>query len=183
VKPVKISVPSTVALRGSARSTAGLVAYTNTVLFLIGPRAMRCSGVVGADGGSSVIVWPRGQRSPRQHSRGDGLTLDVIPACVGCMAAAACPFFPSFARHLGSPCPSGVPAGETVERLSSNVVAYEDPPGVAGDGWPSGGSDPANGIVGIKGRDGVVYSATCTLRASEHDICTASLNDVHARYG
>ncbi len=183
VRPGKISVPSRVAVRGSPRSTAGLVAYTNTELFLIGPAHMACAGAVGADGSADVVVWPRGQRSPRQHSRGDGVTLSVIPACVGCMASVACPFFPSFASKLGFPCTSGVPASEVVDRLSSHVTGFEDPPGVAGDGWPSGGKDPANGLVGIKGRGGVVYSSTCTLPSRKHAVCTVTLNDVLARYG
>jgi hypothetical protein len=183
IPPSKITVPSRVVVRGSPRSTAGLAAYTNTELFLIGPAHMACSGAVGADGGTDVVVWPRGQRTPRQHSHSDGLTVSLIPACVGCMAATACPFFPSFASRLGFPCPGGVPAGEIVDRPSSHVAGFQDPPGVAGDGWPSGGRDTANGLVGIKGRGGVVYSATCTLPTRRHGVCRVSLNDVRARYG
>jgi hypothetical protein len=179
----KISVPATVAVRGAPRSTAGLAAYTNTDLFLIAPAGMACSGLVGADGGATVTVWKRGQRAPRQHSTGDGLTLNVIPACVGCMAEEACPFFPAFARTLGFPCTSGIPAGERVDHLTAEEAAFEDPPGVAGDGFPSGGPDPANGLVGIHGKYGVVYNATCTLPQRMHAACTTSLNDVLARYG
>ena len=68
---------------------------------------MACSGAVGADGGSELVVWPKGQRSPHQHSHSDGLTLTVDPACVGCMAFDACPFFRSFASKLGFPCMTG----------------------------------------------------------------------------
>jgi hypothetical protein len=181
--PVKITVPKRVGVRGSPHSTAGLVAYTNTISFMVGPANMRCSGLVGADGGNSVTVWPRGVHEPRLHSHTDGLTLQVIPACVGCMAEVACPFFPAFAHKLMFPCTSGIPTHEAVTRPNSDVALFEDPPGVAGDGYPSGGPDPANGVVGIKGRGGEAYTATCTLPAREHSTCTVSLNDVISRYG
>lgn len=183
ITPGKISVPSTIVVRGAPRSTRGLVAYTNTDLFLLGPANMSCAGLVGADGSASVTVWSRRHQRPHQHSHGDGLTLQVIPACVGCMAVAACPFFPAYASRLGFPCTNGIPSGESVSRPSAHVALFEDPPGVAGDGFPSGGPDPANGIDGIKGRYGQQYGATCTLPQREHAACTVVLNDVLARYG
>jgi hypothetical protein len=183
IPPGRISVPTTVAVRGAPSSTKGLIAYTNTELFLIAPAHMACSGTIGADGNASLAVWPRGQRRPRKHSRGGGVTLTVIPACVGCMAFVACPFFPSFARRLGFPCASGIPAGEVVRRPNRQLALFEDPPGIAGDGWPSGGPNPARGLVGIKGRHGFVYSATCTLPASKRHACAVGLDDVRARYG
>lgn len=183
------SVPSTVRVLGSPRTTAGLVAYTNTQLFLVGPARMACSGFIAQDGGAQLLVWPRGRRQPRLHSHEDGLTLISEPACVGCQAQDACPFFRAFARSLGFPCSSGVPAGEMVTRPSSRVALFTDPPGVAGDGWPSGGSHSANGVVGVRGslspgpRNRSVYRSTCALPTRGHSICTVSLNDVIARYG
>lgn len=169
----------------SPASTLGLTAYTNTQLYLIGPRGMRCSGIVAADGGSEVAVWPEHHSQPRPHSRTDGLTLSLEPACVSCKAEEACPFFTALARHLGFPCESGVPKDERVYRLRPNLVLFEDPPGVSGSGWPSGGPDPANGLVGYTGnsKTGLVYRSTCTLPASDHSICTTILNDVIRRYG
>jgi hypothetical protein len=169
----------------TSSSTAGLVAYTNTQLYLIGPSGMRCSGIVAADGGSGVTVWPQGYRSLPTHASTDGLTLSVTPACVFCKAAAACPFFAALARDLHFPCQQGVPAGERVYHLESTIVLFEDPPGVAGSGGPSGGHDPANGVVGYRGspQRGSVYRATCTLPAGQHSICTTVLNDVISRYG
>ena len=71
-----------------------------------------------------------------------------------------------------------------MDHLNADATDFEDPPGVAGDGWPSGGPDPANGIVGVNVDQGsAVYRATCTLPASEHRIRTISLNDVLAGYG
>ncbi len=169
----------------SSTSTGGLAAYTNTQLFLLGPRGMRCSGLVAVDGGSQVVVWPRAERRPGPRARSDGLTLMFEPACAGCKAEDACPFFTAFARSLGFPCTNGVPKGERVYRLRRNVALFEDPPGGAGSGWPSGGPDPANGVVGITVTAGesTVYRSTCTLPAAQHAVCTTSLNYVISRYG
>lgn len=182
-------VPSRIRVLGSPSTTAGLVAYTNSELFLVGPARMICSGVIAQDGGTQLLVWPRGRRQPRQHSDEDGLTLIYEPACVGCQAEDACPFFAAFARGLGFSCSTGVPAEEKVTRPGSHLALFEDPPGVAGDGWPSGGRDPANGAVGVQGslnpgpHERSVYRSTCTLPARNHSICTVSLDDVIARYG
>jgi hypothetical protein len=178
-------VPRTLSV-SAAGPTHGLVAYTNTQIFLIAPRGFRCSGLVAADGGSQVIAWAPGEPKPTPHSHGAGLTLTIDPACAGCRADDACPFFTQFARQLGFPCGAGVPAGEAIVRRSPSLALFEDPPGVAGSGWPSGGADPANGVVGIHGHpvgDALVYRSTCTLPAADHAICTESLNDVIARYG
>ena len=169
----------------SSPSTGGLVAYTNTQAYLVGPRGMRCSGIVAADGGSQVIVWPPGHSRPSFHAHTAGLTLTLDPACAARRAEDACPFFTTLARDLRFPCRSGIPQDERVYHLRSNIVLFEDSPGVAGSGWPSGGADPANGLVGVAGspENGLVYRSTCTLPASEHSICTASLNDLINRYG
>jgi hypothetical protein len=150
---------------------------------------MNCSGLIAQDGGTQLLVWRPGSRQPRQHSDEDGLTLTAEPACVGCQADEACPLFAAFARGLGFPCSTGVPAREKVTRPDSHVALFEDPPGVFGDGWPSGGRDPANGVVGVKGslnpgpHERSVYRSTCTLPAQDRSICTVSLDDVIARYG
>jgi hypothetical protein len=178
-------VAATVAV-SAAGPTHGLAAYTNTQIFLIGPRGFRCSGIVAADGGSEVVAWAPGRVKPALHSHGVGLTLNIDPACAGCRADDACPFFTAFARALGFPCAAGVPAGETMARRGASLALFEDPPGVAGSGWPSGGPYPANGVVGLRGSppgDALVYRSTCTLADADHAICTESLNDVVARYG
>ena len=182
--PGKISVPTKIAVRGSPRSTAGMVAYTNTEEYLIGPAHMACAGEAGEDGNGEIFIWPRGKRKPGQHSHEAGLTLTFSPACAICRAELACPFFRSFAARLRFPCSTGVPAGEVVTRLAAHAVLFEDPPRVAGDGWPSGGRYSADGIVGINGGQyGEVYRSTCTLPARENRICVVSLDDVRNRYG
>ena len=178
-------VPATVAV-SAAGPTHGLLAYTNTEIFLIGPRGFRCAGIVAADGGTEVIAWAPGRAKPGLHSHGVGLTLNLDPACAGCRADDACPFFTAFARQLGFPCTAGIPSGEIHGHVGPDVATFEDPPGVAGSGWPSGGPFAANGIVGLRGSpaaDALVYRSTCTLPAADHAICTESLNDVISRYG
>lgn len=182
-------VPSRLTVLGSPSSIAGLVAYTTTGVFLVGPSGMACSGSLAEDGGSALVVWPRGVRAPTQHARGDGLTLSFDPVCIMCQAEDACPWFASLARGLGFPCMHVVPAGERVHRADAHVRLFEDPPGVAGDGWPSGGPDPANGLVAVKGSltagrgERTVFRSTCTLPVRQHAICTVSLDDVLSRYG
>ncbi|HXR13180.1 MAG TPA: hypothetical protein VN740_00890 [Solirubrobacteraceae bacterium] len=178
-------VPATISVSAAGPSRE-LAAYTNTELFLVGPRGLRCSGIVAADGGSQVIAWAPGRPKPAPHSHGVGLTLNIDPACAGCKADDACPFFTVLASMLGFPCSLGVPPKELVSRPRADLALFEDPPGVAGSGWPSGGPYPANGVVGVRGSppaSALVYRSTCTLPAAEHAICTASLNDVVARYG
>lgn len=183
--------PSTIAVLHDPASARGLVAYTNTEIFLVAPAGMRCAGAVGADGTTALAVGPRGltrelDQADRSYS-GIGLTLRFDPDCSGCEADDACPFFPHFARALGFPCTSGIPDGEQTREVTANLTLFEDPAGIRGDGWPSGGPDPANGLVGVTGSptatNTTVYRSTCTLPASERWICTVSLNDVISRYG
>jgi hypothetical protein len=175
-------VPSRLAVATAAQ---GLAAYTNTQIYLLGPQGLRCHGLVAADGGQQVVVWQKGQPRPSQHAHREGLTLTVDSACAGCRAYDACPFFPALAHALGFPCVSGVPPAELVAHPQSAVALFEDPGHVAGSGWPSGGAYTANGVVGTRGSpaDGLVYRATCTLPDAQHSTCTASLDDVIARYG
>jgi len=182
------SPPAAVRVLGSPASTAGLSAYSNGEQLIVGPAGMSCHGQLAQDGGAELLVWPKRKRRPGRHAHTAGLSLFADPACIGCQADDACPFFAAFARKLGFPCSTGVPVGETVDRRGSHLVLFEDPAGIAGDGWPSGGPDPANGLVAIHGGLGVeapartVYRATCTLPQRAHATCRTSLDDLIARY-
>jgi hypothetical protein len=142
---------------------------------------MKCAGVIAADGGASVKVWPAGGAEPAKRSANEGLTLFLEPACASCKAENACPFFTAFAQEQGFPCQSAVPAGEQTSKPQANIILFQDPPGLAGSGWPSGGDYAANGVVGIT-TNGEVFRSTCTLPSSEHSLCTTSLNYVITRY-
>lgn len=189
VPPGTVKVPSHLRVSGAPSGSAGLAAYTNTEEFLVGPADWQCRGQLGADGNGEIVAWPHGQTRPSQHSRGDGLSLAVIPSCVGCQASEACPFFTSFAKALGFPCAGRIPPSEKVDRIDARVVRFRDPAGLAGDGYPSGGPDTAMGVVGVFGHlqpgpyERSVYRSTCTLPASKRSICLRSLDDVIHRYG
>jgi hypothetical protein len=176
--------PRTLEVRAAA-AAAGLVAYTNTQTFLLGPPGLRCQGLVAVDGGSQIVAWRSGNRAPGPHSRIAGLSLDIETACSACRADEACPFFPAVAGGLGFACVDAIPAPEVVRRRSSRVVLFTDPPHFAGSGWPSGGNYAARGVAGTAGsvRNGVVYRATCTLPPSDRAACGLVVADAIRRYG
>ena len=104
-------------------------------------------------------------------------------------AALVCPLFSAAQavqqQNVGRAC---LPAGtsrEHVTRISSVAMGFGDPPGVVGVGFPSGGQNPAYG-VGLyqpKPTEPTAYLVTCTLPASQHDLCTAVLNHFVATFG
>ena len=178
VAPGRISVPRRLVLSDVPSSTAGLVAYSNTSGYLIGPRHLRCAGKIGADGNATIQAWPSGQAQPGPNGAGSGLSLSVIPACVGCKAQATCHYFPMFRRylrHVELNCRLEPPPGERVRYLTKRLVAIVDPPFVTGAGWPSGAGLQATGLVGIEpGPSRVVFTSSCTLPAAQRDVCADS---------
>jgi hypothetical protein len=164
VTPGESHMAHKVTIYNVPRSTGRLVAYTNTANYLIGPPHLQCAGEVGSDGYSLLVLWPHGQHEPQQHSAGSGISLRVIPACVGCKAQLTCPYFALYrhdAHKIGLPCPSKPHAGETVRHLSDDLIAFSDPPFVAGAGYPSGRGTPALGLVGLQpGLYGAAFTAS-----------------------
>jgi hypothetical protein len=164
---------------------ADLSVYTDNqgVMELLGPKGWSCTAGIGADGSGGVTVHPpaAGPSSPT------AITGSETSACVGCTLAQACPLFPSAAKalrsYLGQACPAH-PAAETVASIAPGIVSFEDPPGVKGDGQPSGGPYPANGVMTYhpSAPDGS-WQETCTLPASEKNECTAVLNTFVSWYG
>jgi hypothetical protein len=71
-----------------------------------------------------------------------------------------------------------------MQPVSAGLVAFSDPPGVAGDGIPSGGQNPANGAMTYYSADqNGSWLETCTLPAAEKDMCILSLDHFTAAYG
>jgi hypothetical protein len=157
---------------------ARLAVYTTGYLSVIAPRDWICEGGVGVDGSEGIEVFPPGSKKPSGHfvaSPGQGVTAESIPACMGCIADRACALFPSAIKDSpGGRCSATAPARERVGHPNATTALFEDPPGVSGDGNPSGGSYPANGVLVYSSG---VYGATCTMPEGDHDICTAVLND------
>jgi hypothetical protein len=171
-------IPARIAVRGDPQSVRGLVAYSDAYAHLVGPAGMQCRAIAAVDGSQGITVWPQGQREPRSHSDGQGLSLEVVPACVGCMYSLVCRLDQSLANQIfpGYPVPCGhAPAKEHIERRGSLVI-FTDPPYVAGDASPSGGPYSAYGAVGWTRRQGA-FAASCTLPESQRSVCTTSLND------
>jgi len=93
----------------------------------------------------------------------------------------------------GIGCPTR-PPGEQVNWISGSPndsgpivddeIGFLDPPGLKGTGFPSGGNNPANGVVlyrFMSGTGGTSAIETCTLPTSDHSLCTAVLNDFAGR--
>jgi hypothetical protein len=184
--PARRAMPGSAALSETAALADGLAVYTDTrgYLRLLAPRGWACSGRYGADGSGRLEAAPQ---NSRPAVRGEAVVASETSACYGCTTGQACVFFPAAARAYRSayelPCPARRPARETVIPLSGTVVAFEDPPHVRGQGVPSGGLLPANGVMTYVagGADGS-FLETCTLPEAVRDTCTAILNDFVARY-
>jgi len=172
-----------------------LVAYSNHVSFVLGPRGLRCSGSVGADGGNSIVAWPRGQHKPADSYEVEtgvtggqaGLTLTAVPACSSCKIETTCPYFKNYWPNPGyASCTEGIPAGEQHRKLSRYSIEFRDPPRVFGTGFPSGGQFEALGLVAIyryeyeydhhSYPESEPIRDTCTLPSSDRSACAASLD-------
>lgn len=187
VAPGRTAVPRTLVLRDVPLSTASLVAYTNTSGFLLGPPHLRCAGEVGADGNATIQIWPNGRAKPGPHGVGTGLSLSVIPDCVGCKALATCHYFPTFRHYLRQValnCRPEPPPGEQLRYLTKRLVAFVDPPFVSGAGWPSGAGLQSTGLVGIRpGASQVVFTSSCTLPAAQRAVCVDSAAAERSLFG
>ena len=101
-------------------------------------------------------------------------------ACVGCIATMACGLFPEAWKLFEQPgvaCPTTTPAGELITRPMPRSAIFEDPPGVAGTGEPSGGQYRALGMLVFDPGSGAgselpsALKITCTLPDSMAQIC------------
>jgi hypothetical protein len=173
-----------------------LAVYSDTHGFmkLLGPRGWACSATYGADGSGGVIVYPRNQAVPQSWAAGWPLSsTSTDQAISGTQTAGspvqaadqACPFFAvaatTYENDLGRVCLSR-PSSESVQQINAGVVGFEDPPGLQGDGIPSGGQEAANGVATYS-PSLPSYLATCTLPNNRHALCTTVLNEVIALYG
>jgi hypothetical protein len=192
-----ISAPKPMAATKAVNVPAALVnkmaAYSDDQgeMYLLAPLGWTCQASLGADGNDSIAVYPPGEVGTSQFALGhswpktaQAVTGDLLPACYACFVGQACTFFPAAEHDLvrdfsGQLSCTPLPAGQSVSRVSSSVIAFVDPAGVLGTGEPSGGAYPAYGVVTFKDRSpsGTYGSAmeTCTLLKSERAICNAAL--------
>lgn len=185
------SLPAAKTVNIPAADQLQLSAYTDDQgeLYLLAPRGWTCWASMGADGNDYIDAYPQGEVGTATRSwpkTAQAVTADFLPACLGCVLSQACTYFPVAEQQLvqqyGSimSCPKP-PIGELTDRLTSTVVAYEDPPGIKGTQSPSGGNYAANGVVTYKPQqDHRDYGSTvenCVLPTQVHALCTAALND------
>ncbi len=191
---VSVSVPASDAQQGN------LAVYTDETgrLMVVGPTVgWTCNGSFGADGSGLLALAPVGTVVPATgtswHLSASSPTQAIVAMESGGStvqgAALACPLFSAAKaatqQDLGQICAVSSPTQEHVTRISSVAVGFQDPPGVAGVGYPSGGQNPANGVVLYqpKPTEPTAYLATCTLPAAQQDLCTAVVDQFAATFG
>ena len=191
---VTVIVPASDAQQGN------LAVYTDETggLMLVGPTVgWTCNGSFGADGSGFMALAPVGTAVPAAGTTGhlqmSSTTQAIVAIESGAStvqgAALACPLFSAAQaatqQDLGKGCAVSSPSQEHVVKTSSVEIGFEDPPGVAGVGFPSGGQNPANGIMLYqpKPTEATAYQATCTLAVAQKDLCTAVLNHFAATFG
>lgn len=189
--------------RGSAVASE-LTFYTDAKYFLtpvLGPAGWNCSASLGADGTSSVSIYPPNVRNPSGASNGTEETMGIevaqVPACASCIAELACPVFLNAEAQMGYTsqyCPAYVPSSESVRFLDGNadsdygVAVLSDPPGSLGILTLSGGDYPAEGALlyrgsGASGGYGSAGKVSCVLPSRYNSLCTAIVNDFVSRVG
>lgn len=185
------ALPTSLTLSLPAGIGTELAVYSDDqgYMMLLAPRGWSCSAGYGADGSGGVAVFPAGERVPAKvpaDSAVEEVTGGETSACSGCTLGQACVLFATaaseFTKYFGRSCPTSRPPAETVAQLTAGLVAFADPPGVSGDGEPSGGLYPANGVMTYnpKSPDGS-WTVTCTMPVSVKGVCTAILDYfVHA---
>ena len=190
------ALPTSMVVSVPADLTNQLAVYSDSegLMKLVAPTGWLCSANHGADGSGGVEVYPTGETVPSGALTAGSTTEAVIgsetSACVGCGESQACPLFATAATDYESnyqqTCPPR-PSSESVVALNADVVSFTDPAGVSGDGNPSGGAYPANGVMTYypydTGNDDGSYLDTCTLPAAEQSICTVVLNRFVDWYG
>jgi hypothetical protein len=193
-----VSLPATrpVAVPRALAARLSLYADDQGIMEVIGPKGWSCAASYGADGSGGISVYPPGETVPQSGTAGAALTPTSATtaivgsessACYGCTLYQACPLFSSAAQALrsafGHACPAR-PAAEKVVPIGPGIMSFQDPPGVKGDGVPSGGRYPANGVMTYHpaAPDGS-WQETCTLPAGDTAECTAILNTFLSWYG
>ena len=201
--------PSSIAVT-LPRATAKMLAYysdsTRSISPIMAPAGWSCSALEAVDGGITLSVFPSSEAAdfasrstspgPFAASKDVAVIAYFTGACQGCVFDASCPLIPYVGSQTGqdSPCPAAAPAGEVIKWLNGSptdsgagsvqdLVSFVDPPGVAGDGVPSGGTNPASGLLSYSTASGEPNASliTCTLPSAQKEQCAAILSDFSTR--
>ena len=159
---------------------------------LLAPTGWVCNANFGADGSGGVTITPSGETLPSGQLTSDSTAEAIVgsqtSACAECREGQACPLFATAAsdyeQDYQMTCPTTKPEEESSEPIEDGVVGFLDPPGVAGDAYPSGGEYPANAVMTYhSGNENGSWLDTCTLPYSQQALCTAVLNNFATTYG
>ena len=183
--PKALATSVTVSLPPGMGAQLAVYSDDHGFMMLLAPRGWSCGAGYGADLSGGVSVFPAGERMPSGKLPANSPFQEVngseTSACSTCGLGQACPLFSSAAKmfksYLGRDCPTTRPAAETVVPLRTGLVAFADPAGVSGDGVPSGGLYPANGVMTYSphSSDGS-WMETCTMPPADKRLCTAILD-------
>ena len=188
--PVNLPTSVKVDLPKSSASKLALYADDEGVIEMLAPTGWTCSALIGADGSSSVTVQPAASPpTPSPVTTAEEVRAAQTSACVGCRESLACPLFLDAARdylqQFQQRCPSRRPTSERLTTINPHVVHFTDPPGIKGDGDPSGGKYGAMGVMTYYddlASDGS-WTETCVLPPSDTSTCTAIIQNFDSRYG
>jgi hypothetical protein len=169
--------------------TGTFASYTDALhnIVVLAPSGWSCNAVDAADGNVSIMVTPPGVPSetmsqPFIRDTRQGIYAFLASAGTGSVPDLICAVMPDLldAASSGRPCPQKPPT-EQVIRDHSVAAEFHDPPGVVGDGAPSGGGNPALGRVldnPAHGRQPQgAASVTCTLRQPDGLLCDAVIGE------
>jgi hypothetical protein len=186
--------PRTLAVSLAPALAARLAFYTDStraVEPILAPRGWACNVSIGGDGMTTVIVYRSGTAgtypAPFRASGAQAVSAHSDSACQGCIYNTVCPLVPLVREAFSSIYPTGFSCSETKPPIEEvrwisgsptipptqtgiNVVGFTDPPGVAGDGAPSGGRYIARGVLLFATNSSQGNAAsfeTCTLRVHE----------------
>jgi uncharacterized protein DUF4850 len=187
-----VNLPTSVKVDVPKNSAAKLALYSDDegVIEVLAPTGWTCSALIGADGSSSVMVQPAGlPPTPSPVTTTEEVRAGQTSACVGCRESLACPLFidaaNDYLQQFQQRCPSRRPTSERLTTISPHVVHFTDPPGIKGDGDPSGGKYAAMGEMTYYNdlaSDGS-WTETCVLPPSDRSLCTAILSNFESKYG
>jgi hypothetical protein len=168
------SPPATTEVTVAAGLAGRIGVYGDGYDLVMGPAGWTCEAQIGADGSTSLRIW-----SPTDtHAQ---VIAETNGGCYGCALILACSTFATaseqYAVDFGL-CDPQRPPGEQVRAETAELIAFTDPPRVAGTGTGSGGADEANGLVWYSndGATALASKATCVLAPADGDLCGAVLD-------
>lgn len=187
----KIPRWKTIAIPGDLTDEVAMYTDPRQGLEFLGPKGWNCYGNFG-NGNLAFTIWPPNERAPglvaqqggrQKPSKREGINFVGYAASVA-LWQLVCPYFRDARVELYSYAKPDVqssscrrPKREVVVPVNAELKRVDDPPRLAGDNYPSGGTEWAlgNAFFGNYG-GGSTYLLTCTMPSSLHSLCYSSLS-------